>query len=151
MRGWRKSGWPTFVKRPRDRQTRTGLRKARLRLKFAAKNSGHWKSATPDGGRNSTPETDNCVVAQSLKCLEARDRPGNAGLCEISTTVCWPGNAWLGRQDSNLGMAESKSAALPLGYAPTDRESRGRRSRSGRTIVGEGGLRNTHGPALPRE
>src|SRR5712691_726370 len=26
---------------------------------------------------------------------------------------------WLGRQDSNLGMAESKSAALPLGYAPT--------------------------------
>src|SRR6185437_4431075 len=27
---------------------------------------------------------------------------------------------WLGRQDSNLGMAESKSAALPLGYAPTD-------------------------------
>jgi hypothetical protein len=28
-------------------------------------------------------------------------------------------NYWLGRQDSNLGMAESKSAALPLGYAPT--------------------------------
>jgi hypothetical protein len=26
---------------------------------------------------------------------------------------------WLGRQESNLGMAESKSAALPLGYAPT--------------------------------
>jgi hypothetical protein len=25
---------------------------------------------------------------------------------------------WLGRQGSNLGMAESKSAALPLGYAP---------------------------------
>ncbi len=28
---------------------------------------------------------------------------------------------WLGRQDSNLGMAESKSTALPLGYAPTRR------------------------------
>ena len=28
------------------------------------------------------------------------------------------GTGWLGRQDSNLGMAESKSAALPLGYAP---------------------------------
>jgi hypothetical protein len=28
------------------------------------------------------------------------------------------GMTWLGRQDSNLGMAESKSAALPLGYAP---------------------------------
>jgi hypothetical protein len=25
---------------------------------------------------------------------------------------------WLGRQDSNLGMGESKSPALPLGYAP---------------------------------
>ena len=25
---------------------------------------------------------------------------------------------WLGCQDSNLGMAESKSAALPLGYTP---------------------------------
>ena len=28
---------------------------------------------------------------------------------------------WLGREDSNLRMAESKSAALPLGYAPVDR------------------------------
>jgi hypothetical protein len=28
-------------------------------------------------------------------------------------------SCWLGRQDSNLGMAESKSAALPLGYAPS--------------------------------
>jgi hypothetical protein len=27
-------------------------------------------------------------------------------------------NAWLGREDSNLRMAESKSAALPLGDAP---------------------------------
>jgi hypothetical protein len=27
--------------------------------------------------------------------------------------------AWLGREDSNLRMAESKSAALPLGYAPS--------------------------------
>ena len=30
--------------------------------------------------------------------------------------------AWLGRQDSNLGMAESKSAALPLGYDPSRRD-----------------------------
>ncbi len=28
---------------------------------------------------------------------------------------------WLGREDSNLRMAESKSAALPLGYAPMRR------------------------------
>lgn len=27
-------------------------------------------------------------------------------------------NAWLGRQDSNLGMAVPKTAALPLGDAP---------------------------------
>src|SRR5262249_19062005 len=26
---------------------------------------------------------------------------------------------WLGREDSNLRVAESKSAALPLGYAPS--------------------------------
>ena len=31
---------------------------------------------------------------------------------------------WLGREDSNLRMAESKSAALPLGYAPKDRRGR---------------------------
>jgi hypothetical protein len=29
-----------------------------------------------------------------------------------------PMGCWLGCQDSNLGMAESKSAALPLGYTP---------------------------------
>src|SRR5690606_18389691 len=28
------------------------------------------------------------------------------------------GKFWLGRQDSNLGMAVPKTAALPLGYAP---------------------------------
>jgi hypothetical protein len=31
---------------------------------------------------------------------------------------------WLGREDSNLRMAESKSAALPLGYAPKLRVTR---------------------------
>jgi hypothetical protein len=36
-----------------------------------------------------------------------------------------PRNVWLGRLDSNQGMAESKSAALPLGYAPTLRGGRG--------------------------
>jgi hypothetical protein len=33
---------------------------------------------------------------------------------------------WLGREDSNLRMAESKSAALPLGYAPPQAGNRGR-------------------------
>jgi hypothetical protein len=44
------------------------------------------------------------------------------------------GMSWLGRQDSNLGMAESKSAALPLGYAP----------KRGRTILAEAGQINRH-------
>src|SRR5262245_3900144 len=43
------------------------------------------------------------------------------------------GPAWLGRQDSNLGMAESKSAALPLGYAPSRNRPCG-----GRTIAAGG-------------
>ena len=33
---------------------------------------------------------------------------------------------WLGCQESNLGMAESKSAALPLGYTPTTNRPCGR-------------------------
>ena len=49
------------------------------------------------------------------------------------------GRGWLGRQDSNLGMAESKSAALPLGYAPMrDRKMPQRRDKGrpgGRTIA----------------
>ena len=49
-----------------------------------------------------------------------RKKPANGGLSRdiagksLETTLA----GWLGRQDSNLGMAESKSAALPLGYAP---------------------------------
>lgn len=35
------------------------------------------------------------------------------------TTILGRVSAWLGREGSNLRMAESKSAALPLGYAPT--------------------------------
>ncbi len=35
-----------------------------------------------------------------------------------------PLSVWLGCQDSNLGMAESKSAAFPLGYAAKGRLAR---------------------------
>ena len=46
--------------------------------------------------------------------------PANGGLPrEIVGKISRARTGWLGRQDSNLGMAESKSAALPLGYAPT--------------------------------
>jgi hypothetical protein len=47
---------------------------------------------------------------------------------------------WLGREDSNLRMAESKSAALPLGYAPTRHRIAARRT---------GGMRNITARARP--
>ena len=48
---------------------------------------------------------------------------------------------WLGREDSNLRMAESKSAALPLGYAPM------RAACCGQTIYRRrGGAINARGP-----
>ena len=55
---------------------------------------------------------------------------------------------WLGRQDSNLGMAESKSAALPLGYAPTNRNVPLRAARfNGRFVTRALGLKHGIGPA----
>ena len=50
-------------------------------------------------------------------------------------------NNWLGREDSNLRVAESKSAALPLGYAPTPLFSRAA-ARGARTIMRGGISRN---------
>ena len=46
---------------------------------------------------------------------------------------------WLGREDLNLRMAESKSAALPLGDAPIAAMEQGCRLISGRV-----GLRHSH-------
>ena len=46
----------------------------------------------------------------------ARKLPGVEGLQAI--VLRGSGNHWLGREGSNLRMAESKSAALPLGDAP---------------------------------
>ena len=40
---------------------------------------------------------------------------------------------WLGREDSNLRMAESKSAALPLGYAPSQAANRRNADQAGGT------------------
>jgi hypothetical protein len=42
---------------------------------------------------------------------------------------------WLGREDSNLRMAESKSAALPLGYAPKPAGDQDRAGYSGLTAA----------------
>src|SRR5664279_2072233 len=45
-------------------------------------------------------------------CVAAPQPPQEALLLQWVTAM------WLGREESNLRMAESKSAALPLGYAP---------------------------------
>ena len=47
---------------------------------------------------------------------------------------------WLGREDSNLRMAEPKSAALPLGYAPT-----AVRNDAGSTLLAGSQARNLQG------
>jgi hypothetical protein len=45
-------------------------------------------------------------------------------------------NGWLGREDSNLRMVESKSTALPLGDAPPDRANPpGARSIAARALI----------------
>ena len=59
-----------------------------------------------------------CEANGISKCTE------NSALSKavfITKSAHW---AWLGREGSNLRMAESKSAALPLGYAPTMRAGR---------------------------
>ena len=48
---------------------------------------------------------------------------------------------WLGRLDSNQGMAESKSAALPLGYAPCGAGWATRAAQHSRTVVAGQGAR----------
>src|SRR5665213_2797624 len=48
-----------------------------------------------------------------------RNAANSAVFSTIGTVVYGDSTCWLGREESNLRMAESKSAALPLGYAPT--------------------------------
>lgn len=56
-----------------------------------------------------------CRAARQCANAAAKRDTAAAG-CPDSTK----GEIWLGRQGSNLGMGESKSPALPLGYAPSD-------------------------------
>src|SRR5262249_52135899 len=56
-----------------------------------------------------TPVQQGCVA---VLCISTPARP-------ISLSFQGRPARWLGREGSNLRMAESKSAALPLGYAPT--------------------------------
>src|SRR5262249_47098347 len=59
---------------------------------------------------------------------ETRDRLANSRECRVNFCGAdmYPRDrtGWLGREDSNLRMAEPKPAALPLGYAPSRRAGR---------------------------
>src|SRR5690242_17489378 len=85
---------------------------------------GNWLGFLASKTANGWP----CAVAAVLISSRADAVKGVSGLPSTANSF-FPGTRliWLGRQDSNLGMAESKSAALPLGYAPL-------RWETGRTI-----------------
>ncbi len=58
---------------------------------------------------------------------------------QIKPAITKLSEKWLGRQDSNLGMAESKSTALPLGYAPICAVMRQRRMPTLNAYIDKGG------------
>ena len=76
---------------------------------------------------------------QSPRPILARKPPEIRALFRTPVQSPDCGTAWLGREDSNLRMAESKSAALPLGDAPVLRHrnlgSHGAADHSGRTLT----------------
>ncbi len=55
---------------------------------------------------------------KALACLAGKAGLSRGGAADPEI-VCDTATARLGRQDSNLGMAVPKTAALPLGYAPS--------------------------------
>src|SRR6516162_8140321 len=81
----------------------------------------HAGRAVPVG---SVPAAWRAVGAKSFLCRAPAGSDSIGVRCRAvsptaSTLIKTLQNSWLGREDSNLRMAESKSAALPLGYAPT--------------------------------
>jgi hypothetical protein len=97
-----------LLTRPRSRH-RTGLRP----------HSPKFGNISTRGRRFSAYAAWKVRICSSETIAEFKKRRvgGLLGGNSLSIWRDWTG--WLGRQDSNLGMAESKSAALPLGYAPT--------------------------------
>jgi hypothetical protein len=88
--------------------------------------SGHTTCQIPDiensCSRDSSRKTPPSVGSARFSSPKTRPLPANPRECRRFSHT-WKSHrrdrtGWLGRQDSNLGMAESKSAALPLGYAP---------------------------------
>jgi hypothetical protein len=100
--------------------------------------SGDWKIEVRDWTANwaSGTRSGRSPISASAKAH------GMRAFAPVTAKSHNSGNAWLGREDSNLRMAESKSAALPLGYAPTRR----------RGCLGLGGKRadNSSGFSMPQ-
>jgi hypothetical protein len=100
--------------------------------------SGDWKIEVRDWTANwaSGTRSGRSPISASAKAH------GMRAFAPVTAKSHNSGNAWLGREDSNLRMAESKSAALPLGYAPTRR----------RGCLGLGGKRadNSSGFSVPQ-
>jgi hypothetical protein len=101
------------------RALRTGLGPVRTKSpRRHSRNLGHLKIAARESASNWTSKA-RFLGPQNLWCRTSPAKPRKyRGFSELCRTVSESGNAWLGREDSNLRMAESKSAALPLGDAP---------------------------------
>ncbi len=99
-----------------------------------------WPSWSRRRHRSTRPSPDRAqseslYVVESFLWTSCANKPrAFEGPTDLSTTMLhhrhdrasgktillqWVNVIWLGRLDSNQGMAESKSAALPLGYAPS--------------------------------
>jgi hypothetical protein len=74
--------------------------------------------ATADHAENSGREPPYPGILSLRSQTDLRKAPLTRAFSHRRHTLRFSPNAWLGREDSNLRMAESKSAALPLGDAP---------------------------------
>ena len=111
-------------------------------------NFGHLKFESRDPAENSSRRRR--IPFESRLCTSVlfRKAPHTRAFLQTARILRFRLNAWLGREDSNLRMAESKSAALPLGDAPTraDHSLRGPPPQPARRCEGGGNsLAGGHG------
>src|SRR5207302_11476011 len=84
----------------------------------------YTKMPRRDKGRNSAQGRRAHRSLSPMTEMASSQTRGNAALfrttCRDSESSEINSIGWLGREDSNLRLPESKSGALPLGYAPID-------------------------------
>ena len=79
------------------------------------------QTETVEGAEAEEPDVFSDFQALYRDWLSARAASGvaaSAVLISANPANCCPRGCWLGREDSNLRMTESKSVALPLGDTP---------------------------------